>query len=59
MPLRRGRKLRDATPDVFAVSRRTGKEALGQDALTPRFVGSAELQVMVVVQLARDGGPAV
>ena len=55
MPLRRGRKLRDAIPDVFAVSRRTGKEALGQDALTPRFVGSAELQVRVVVQLARAG----
>ena len=59
MSLRRGRKLRNATPDVFAVSRRTGKQALGQDALTPRFVGSAELQVMVVVQLARDGWPAV
>jgi hypothetical protein len=52
----RRRKLRHATPDVFTVSRRTGKEALGQDALTLRFVGSAELQVMVVVQLAPDGG---
>ena len=41
-------------PDVFAVSRRTGREALGQDALKLRFVGSAELLVMVVVQLARD-----
>jgi len=28
MPLRRGRKLRDAIRDVFTVSRRTGKEAL-------------------------------
>lgn len=32
MPLRRGRKLRDATPDVFTVSRGIGREALGQDA---------------------------
>ena len=55
MPLRRGRKLRHATPNVFAVSRRIGREALGQDALKLRFVGSAVLQVMVVVQLARDG----
>jgi hypothetical protein len=59
MPLRRGRKLRDATPDVFAVSRRTGKEALGQDALKLRSVGSAEVQLMVVVQLARDRWPVV
>ena len=59
MPLRRGRKLRHATPGVFAVSRRTGKEALGQDALKLRFVGSAELQLMVVLQLARDGWPVV
>ena len=29
------------------------------DALTPRFVGSAELQVRVVVQLVRDGWPVV
>jgi hypothetical protein len=38
-------------PNVFAVSRRIGREALGQDALTPRFVGSAVLQVMVAVRL--------
>jgi hypothetical protein len=37
-----------ATPDVLAVSRRIGSEALGQDALKLRFVGSAVLQVMVV-----------
>jgi hypothetical protein len=48
-------KLRHATPNVFAVSRRIAREALGQDALTLRFVGSAVLQVMVVLQLARDG----
>jgi hypothetical protein len=59
MPLRRGRKLRHATPDVFTVSRRTGRKALGQDALKLRFAGSAELQVMVVLQLARDGWPVV
>jgi len=59
MPLRRGRKLRDAIRDVFTVSRRTGKEALGQDALKLRFVGRAELQLMVVVQLAPDGWPVV
>lgn len=57
--MRRGRKLRDATPDVFAVSRRTGKEALGQDALKLCSVGSAEVQLMVVVQLARDRWPVV
>lgn len=63
MPLRRGWKLRHATSNVFAVSRGIGRQALGQDALTLRFVGSAVLQVMVsavlqvmvVVQLARDG----
>lgn len=53
--MRRRRKLRHATPNVFAVSRRIGREALGQDALKLPFVGSAELQVMVMVQLARDG----
>jgi hypothetical protein len=37
-----------ATPNFLAVSRRIGREALGQDALKPRFVGSAVLQVMVV-----------
>lgn len=35
-------------PDVFAVSRGTGKEAPGQDALKLRFVGSAVLQLMAV-----------
>jgi hypothetical protein len=48
MPSRRGWKLRHATPNVLAVSRRIGKEALGQDALKLRFAGSAVLQVMVV-----------
>jgi hypothetical protein len=37
-----------ATPNVLAVSRGIGREALGQDALKSRFVGSAVLQVMVV-----------
>jgi hypothetical protein len=46
-------------PNVFAVSRRISKEALGQDALKLRFVGRAGLQVMVIVQLARDGWPVV
>jgi hypothetical protein len=46
-------------PNVFAVSRRISREALGQDALKLRFVGRAELQVMVIVQLARDGWPVV
>src|SRR5438034_2346547 len=35
-------------PNVLAVSRRIGREALAQDALKLRFVGSAVLQVMVV-----------
>jgi hypothetical protein len=48
MPLRRGRKLRHGDPNVYAVSRGIGREALGQDTLKLRFVGSAELQVMVV-----------
>jgi hypothetical protein len=30
MPLRQGRKLRHATPDVFTISRRTGREALAR-----------------------------
>jgi hypothetical protein len=59
MPLRRGRKLRHGDPNVFAISRGIGREALGQDAPKLRFVGSAVLQVMVVVQVARDGWPVV
>ena len=46
-----------ATPNVLAVSRRTGREALGQDALKLRFVGSAELQVMVVAAAGRRHPP--
>jgi len=46
-------------PDVFAVSRRTGKDAAGPGCPEATFVGSAELQLMVVLQLARDGWPVV
>jgi hypothetical protein len=47
MPLRQGRKLRDATPDVFAVSRRTGTDG-GIAAVKPH--GLLPVSVAFVVE---------